>query len=500
MRLAKDGTRRHTPRALLPTFAVAAWLAIAAAAPSPTPPKRPGPPPAQTGLDLTHRPADVTVELSLDGRPMGRSPAVLLTTPGTHTLVAEGEGLERHTETVEVLAGALLKKELVLQPRVVALRVDSFPPGAQVTADGQAVGKTPGPFALKPGKHTLVLGYPGYVEARREVELVAGQPFAFSVTLELLEGGPPPPVPAPAPLPASAGAASAPQSPDAEAARLAVAFDAQASEPARRTAMADALEHRPVEERAALLARVEPQQLRERWCRELAALFDGVELRLRAEDRFGEPVTASIDVDGRPLGTTPAGFRVPECASRLEVEANGERQSRSLALVRKQPRELVLVFGDRPPLAVVSAFGDLVTPVGVGTPLDTTPYVMGFGASFEYLARTFYLRVAVKDWLTRSSSGVLTAQPYPLGDLALGAHVTASAGSAVRGHLSLALGVWSVFWATARAQLAITIADELTLAFSGSFNVNPRQFLVPGSVGGMLFAGALSLGWAIPTR
>ncbi|MBX7100570.1 MAG: PEGA domain-containing protein [Myxococcaceae bacterium] len=483
---------------MLPSFAVAAGLLCAVAASPATPAKpRGGPPAAQTGLSLSHQPASATVELFLDGKPMGRSPALLLTTPGPHTLAAEADGFERLSETVEVLAGALLQKELVLKPLTVALRIDTFPPGAEVTADAQPLGKAPGPFALRPGAHALVLTYPGYAEARRQVELLAGKPLAFSVTLELLEGnGPPPPVPLPAPSPAAAPV----RVPEGDAARLAVAFDEHASEPARRTAMADALEHRPAEERAALLARVEPQLLRERWCRELAALFDGVELRLRAEDRFGEPVTASIAIDGRALGTTPAGLAVPECASRLELKTPAEVQTRALALVRKQPRELVAVFGDRPPLAVVSAFGDLVTPAGVGLPLDTTPYVMGFGASFEYLARVFYLRVAVKDWLTRSPSGVLTAQPFPLGDFSLGAHVTASAGSTVRGHLALSLGVWSVFWATARAQLGITIADELTVAFSAAFNVNPRQFLVPGSVGGMLFSGGLSLGWAIPTR
>src|SRR6266542_1209143 len=100
------------------------------------------------------------------------------------------------------------------------LTVSSDPPGANVTVDGQAYGRTPLTLRdLSAGQHTVVLSAPGRQPATRAVELKPGgahdvvvalegetpvAPLAPTTSRPVVEA-PPPYVPAPEPLPPPRG-------------------------------------------------------------------------------------------------------------------------------------------------------------------------------------------------------------------------------------------------------------------------------------------------------
>jgi hypothetical protein len=97
-------------------------------------------------------------------------------------------GYDELADTVELLGNALRRK---LESEVAALpmlAVQSTPPGAQVTVDGEKVGITPLEIAVVEGSHDVRIGKTGYVTQLRRVALVAGVRERVDVVLEHLPG------------------------------------------------------------------------------------------------------------------------------------------------------------------------------------------------------------------------------------------------------------------------------------------------------------------------
>lgn len=139
--------------------------------------------------------AEVTIKVdgapawvALDGEKLGKSPfnEPLLIGPGRHTFRAEREGEDPDEKTMELTS--VTKVEVALKPKVKEsvpgdLAIESTPPKALITLDGKMIGATPVKTQLKEGGHEVIAELEGYVTARTEVVISAGQ--ARKVTIEL---------------------------------------------------------------------------------------------------------------------------------------------------------------------------------------------------------------------------------------------------------------------------------------------------------------------------
>jgi hypothetical protein len=118
-------------------------------------------------LRLSGNPSDATV--SVDGAPRcGVLPCLIDLAPGRHLLVATRAGYLDQRQELEAKADGFEDLELRLEALPV-VEVESNPPGARVTLDGQEVGLTPLAMSLeRPGSVKVGLN----MEGRRPVEYV----------------------------------------------------------------------------------------------------------------------------------------------------------------------------------------------------------------------------------------------------------------------------------------------------------------------------------------
>ena len=74
---------------------------------------------------------------------------------------------------------------------VAIAEIATEPQGADVSVDGESVGKTPlaEPLYLDKGKHTITVELDGYHTLKREVDLPAGSDKSFALSLSALSGG-----------------------------------------------------------------------------------------------------------------------------------------------------------------------------------------------------------------------------------------------------------------------------------------------------------------------
>ncbi len=106
-------------------------------------------------------------EVTLDGAPVGRTPAVVedvwLSRP--HELVVEAQGAKQYTMALEPEPGKIVRRvHATLQSSLGRLTIESVPPGAEVRLDGRIVGTTPitVPQVKVDAPHRLDLTLPGY--------------------------------------------------------------------------------------------------------------------------------------------------------------------------------------------------------------------------------------------------------------------------------------------------------------------------------------------------
>ena len=135
-------------------------------------------------LDIVTEPAGV--EVLIDGKSYGPSPARATLAPGNHTYIVKWTGMAPSESTVALLDGQIITKRLSLQARVptgIAL-VRTIPPGATVLADGSPVdGQTPTSFRLKVGSHTLVVSLSGYRPIQQQVTVSENETITVNITL-----------------------------------------------------------------------------------------------------------------------------------------------------------------------------------------------------------------------------------------------------------------------------------------------------------------------------
>lgn len=139
-------------------------------------------------VHLMVTPADA--EITWDGSPAGRVPpsGILVlynVLPGSHSLIIGKEGYETYYGSLYVPRNEVVKFPVTLTPiQVGAISVESVPPGAAVSVDGQYRGVTPLVIRdLPAGSHSVSLAGEGYQEHVLSVDVTGGKTEPVSVTL-----------------------------------------------------------------------------------------------------------------------------------------------------------------------------------------------------------------------------------------------------------------------------------------------------------------------------
>ncbi len=133
-------------------------------------------------LTVTSTPSGATV--SVNGQPMGETPAHLLLDLGAYTLQVSADGYFPFDTSAELRAGDRLSLDAALARSYAAIRVFSETPGAVVLIDEDP---TPHPIneavRFEPGDRKLTVAAPGYNPLVSNLHLVAGEERDLRVVL-----------------------------------------------------------------------------------------------------------------------------------------------------------------------------------------------------------------------------------------------------------------------------------------------------------------------------
>jgi hypothetical protein len=126
------------------------------------------------------------VEVFIDGKSYGPSPARATLATGNHTYTVKPPGMAPYEKAFTLRSGQILTIKLTLGTVVTTgiVEVRTIPPGATVLADGSPVsGQTPTSFRLSVGTHTLVISLSGYPPIQRQVTVSENATTPVNVTL-----------------------------------------------------------------------------------------------------------------------------------------------------------------------------------------------------------------------------------------------------------------------------------------------------------------------------
>lgn len=140
--------------------------------------------PGWADLEIASVPAGASIRI--DGETRASAPATLEVLAGRHVLELVHPGYKTWRQALAIVPGQPVRLgEIVLAPADGELALDSVPPGANVTVDGEYRGRTPLALALAPGSaHRLHLVREGYRPFEDSIELASGARDTRTVTLE----------------------------------------------------------------------------------------------------------------------------------------------------------------------------------------------------------------------------------------------------------------------------------------------------------------------------
>jgi sulfur carrier protein ThiS len=154
------------------------------------------PKPAQ--LDIRTSPPGAAI--SIDGKPIGKSPAAQPIAQGPHVIVAALAGYRSESASVELRPGQSLPVDLTLEALLAGLDIRSTPPGAALSIDGKPIGKAPATQQITPGKHLVEAALGGFKAASLPIDAKPGETMPVNIELAAL----PPPTLGIATVPAGA--------------------------------------------------------------------------------------------------------------------------------------------------------------------------------------------------------------------------------------------------------------------------------------------------------
>jgi formylglycine-generating enzyme required for sulfatase activity len=127
----------------------------------------------------------VAAEIIVDDQTMANTPAIIELLEGKHSIRIKKSGFKDWEKTIHIVASEdTAYTEIKLKPADATLFVESIPAGANVTVDGNYVGKTPLETAISPGESASVRLYKqGFVAKTRRVKVGAGQSKKLNITM-----------------------------------------------------------------------------------------------------------------------------------------------------------------------------------------------------------------------------------------------------------------------------------------------------------------------------
>lgn len=127
--------------------------------------------------------------VAVAGHPAGECPLrVERMKPGKYAVTAKTPGRAPYTGFVMIEAGKVHRINANL-PVWAKLKVDSTPPGAELSLDGSVMGKTPWSSAeLVPGDHELALTLADHRDFKQQLKLEPGQDSLIDAKLQLRSG------------------------------------------------------------------------------------------------------------------------------------------------------------------------------------------------------------------------------------------------------------------------------------------------------------------------
>ncbi len=120
---------------------------------------------------------DVTAQVALDGKPLGKTPLTADIVPGKHRLEFSADRYLAEVRELDVAGeGKRQTLSVKMTPNWAPVSLTTEPAGAEVLVDGQTRGTTPASLELTAGKHALEVRLHGYNAWQNSVEVVADQP------------------------------------------------------------------------------------------------------------------------------------------------------------------------------------------------------------------------------------------------------------------------------------------------------------------------------------
>jgi len=134
-------------------------------------------------LTVTSDPDNASVVVNDQYR--GKTPLTLdALAPGSYTVNVSRFGFYPYTTSADVVSYGITTVAATLPPRLGTIAVNTSPPGANVSVDGQVAGTTPVTLqGLEPGNHTISLTKDGFAPSVIPVSIVAGANPPVAVAL-----------------------------------------------------------------------------------------------------------------------------------------------------------------------------------------------------------------------------------------------------------------------------------------------------------------------------
>lgn len=136
-------------------------------------------------LSLTKLPGKIALaaepgihaDVSLDGKPLGRTPFTADIVPGKHRLEFSADRYLSEVRELDVIGeGKRQTLSVMMTPSWAPVSLATQPSGAEVFVDGKPGGTTPARLELDAGKHALEVRLKGYNAWQDSVSVVANQP------------------------------------------------------------------------------------------------------------------------------------------------------------------------------------------------------------------------------------------------------------------------------------------------------------------------------------
>jgi hypothetical protein len=137
-----------------------------------------------TGHLVVNAPANVKVEVFVDGTDMGPAPWEGDVQPGVHTVEARGADRFSQPKQIDVARRARAEVMLDLVAHSGTVQVDTHTADATITIDDKQVGTGVWEGTLPEGEHQLVVQAPGFHVYRRSFIVHAGERFVEDTPLE----------------------------------------------------------------------------------------------------------------------------------------------------------------------------------------------------------------------------------------------------------------------------------------------------------------------------